>query len=331
MIDLKQGKLVLSNAAAQDDWLAARRLGIGASEIAACAGLSRRRGPWDVWSSKVNGTEFEPSDEMRWGQWIEGRIIDWWARETGRRIGNGGLFRSAEHPWMLATPDAVVLEQVDAGPGPGAYPPGTGAVRLVTDRACAVVDAKNAGWHTAADWEDGAPIEYIAQVTQQMLAVGVPRAYLVPAIGGKPPAEREFVLDEELAAGLIDAGSKLWQHVVDGTPPPLDGSASAKKWIAARYPDADPDNEAQLDAEDVRRLRDLIALHESMDSLKTMATHLENQIKERLGRSAVGVHGGVTYVTWKQINRAGYEVKPTSYRKFHIPAAIEKELGHGQH
>jgi len=306
------GVRVLPANASEVDWLAARRSGIGASEIAAVAGLSRRRGPWDVWSSKVHGTEFESTDAMRWGQFIEGRIVDWWARETDRYVGDGGLFRHDEHAWLIATPDAVVLGDRMTG---------------IEGPPRAVVDAKNAGWYMSGDWDDdAAPVEYVCQITWQMLAVGVREGFLVAALGGKPPVERRFLLDDDLAAELIARGAAFWELVKAETPPPLDGSASAGKWLAARYPDAAEDA-AELDDDDVAHLVEWQALDDRIADLKLAKAAVENAVKETLGAAAVGTYRGVDVVTWKTINRAGYWVRPTTFRKFHIPKKVKKELG----
>lgn len=304
------GVRLLSADAPEDQWLAARRAGIGASEIAAVAGLSRRRGPWDVWSSKVEGTEWEGNDVTRWGQFIESRIVDWWARTTGRWVGQGGLFRHPDHEWLIATPDALELSTYD----------GTG-------EPVAVVDAKNAGWYMAGDWdEDGAPIDYVCQITWQMLAVGVTAGYLVAVIGGKPPVERGFGLDDDLAGELINRAAAFWQLVENRTPPPLDGSPSATAWIKERYADADPAAVVDLDDDDVAHLAEVVALDDRIGDLKKAKAAVENAIKERLGTAIVGTYKGRDYVTWKQIERRGYTVAPTVYRKFFIPKAIEKEL-----
>lgn len=314
------GVRVLPATASEVEWLAARRSGIGASEIAAVAGLSRRRGPWDVWSSKVHGAEMESTDEMRWGQFIEGRIVDWWARQTDRYVGQGGLFRHDEHDWLIATPDAVVLntEQLDE------Y-----TRKVYSDEPVAVVDAKNAGWHMAGDWDnDTAPIDYVCQITWQMLAVGVREGYLVAAIGGKPPVERHFDLDDELAAELVARASAFWQLVQTRTPPPLDGSKSAERWIAQRYPDA-ADEAVDLDDTDVERLREWQELAERIADLEEQQNAVEVAVKSRLGSAAVGLYKGEPFVTWKTVDRRGYDVKPTKYRKFHIPKKIKEELSPG--
>jgi putative phage-type endonuclease len=310
------GIRLLPADASEQQWLAARRAGIGASEIAAVAGLSRRRGPWDVWSSKVEGTEWEGNDVSRWGQFIESRIVDWWARETGRWVGPGGLFRHPVHEWLIATPDAVV------------YEPGTDLIGGdVQSRVQAVVDAKNAGWYMAGDWdEDGAPIDYVCQITWQMLAVGVTSGYLVAAIGGKPPVERSFELDDDLAAELINRGAAFWQLVESRTPPPLDGSDSAAAWVKHRYTDANPDLLVDLDDDDTARLAELVALEHRITDLETAKKAVQNAIKERLGTAETGTYKGRTYVTWKTVNKRGFEVKPTTFRKFYVPDAIKKEL-----
>jgi len=309
---MSAGVRVLPADANEVEWLAARRSGIGASEIAAIAGLSRRRGPWDVWSSKVDGTELEPSDEMRWGQFIEGRIVEWWARETGRYVVPGGLFRHPDHDWLIATPDALEL----GGP--------------IVRKPHAVVDAKNAGWHMGGDWDDdGAPIDYVCQITWQMLAVGVDEGFLVAAIGGKPPTERHFDLDQDLAAELIKRGAAFWQLVQTRTSPPLDGSAPAARWIGRRYADADPDAVVDLDDDQVAQLREWVALDERITALASAQKAVENAVKEHLGKASIGLYKGREYVTWKTVERSGYTVKPTSFRKFFIPKAIKKEMSPG--
>jgi hypothetical protein len=271
-----------------------------------------------VWSSKVEGTEFEPSDEMRWGTWIEQRIVDWWAMETGRSVGAGGLYRSAEHPWMLATPDAVVLELRETPPPPAKA---TGACWGVV----ATVDAKVSGWYAADEWEDGAPLDYICQKTQQMLTVGVRRGYLVATIGGRPPVERELALDDDLAGMLIERGSKLWQHICDGTPPPIDFSPRATEWLNTRYRNANPDLERALSAEDMQALQRLREVKRAEKQMKEVREGLENEIKGRLAEAVAGTWNGRTYVTWKEVERRGYTVSAGKYRRLHLTSEGESK------
>jgi putative phage-type endonuclease len=301
--------MLLPHDAPREEWLAARLPGIGASEIAAVAGLSRWKGPWDVWSAKLDGREVEPTEEMEWGLWIEGRIIDWWARRTDRVVGNGGLFQHHEHPWLIATPDAVVLNH---GNDP-----------------VATVDAKTGGWRGMADWEDGAPVDYICQVTWQMLAVGVREGYLVATIGGKPPFERHFDLDDEFATELMDAGAQFWELVEARTPPVVDGSRLAADWLDHHYADADPLKTVTLDDEAIADIVALVEVDERLTALEDQRRELENAIKARLADAEGGEYDGRPWVTWKTVERAGYEVGPTTYRRFTVPKNIREEITHG--
>jgi putative phage-type endonuclease len=305
------GVLVLGSGDSRDEWMALRRSGIGASEIAAVAGLARSRGPWDVWSSKVDGRESESTEEQDWGTWIEQRIIDWWADRTGLFVADGGLYRHPDYPWLIATPDAlVVTDPEDPDPVP-----------------IATVDAKNAGWRLADEWDDdGAPIEYICQKTWQMLAVGVRRGYLVAQIGGKPPVGRELDLDDDLAQQLIRHGGEFWPYVETLTPPPLDSSVAAATWIVARYPDADPASIVDLSPGDLENLRQLIETDEAIARMQEARRGLETALKDRLATATAGSWRGKTYITWKTVERAGYEVKPTTYRRFTIRKTAKEEL-----
>jgi putative phage-type endonuclease len=290
-------------------WHELRRQGIGASDIPAVAGISRYRGPWDVWASKVDGTEWEGTDDTHWGQFIEGRIIDWWAAGTDLNVANGGLYRHPEVPFVMASPDAVVVDDWQHR------------------QPVAVVDAKNAGWYMANEWaNDEAPVEYVAQITWQMLAAGVKKGYLVASMGGKAPTPREFDYDDELAAELLVRATRFWKLVEDRTPPPIDGTVHASKWLASRYPDADPDMIRNLDPVDVAALRELVDVKRRIKELERLQKERENQIKARLGDAAYGQFEGREMVRWTLVDRAGYEVKPTTYRKLHIPKAVEKEL-----
>ena len=305
----KSDRLVL--AAPYDDvaWHALRRQGLGASDIPAVAGISRYRGPWDVWASKVDGTEWEGTEDTHWGQFIEGRIIDWWAAGTDLIVANGGLYRHPDIPWVMASPDAVVVDGWQ------------------TRTPIAVVDAKNAGWYMANEWaNDEAPVEYQAQITWQMIAAGVKTGYLVAAIGGKAPTAREFTYDPDLAAELLVRGEAFWRLVEQRTPPPVDGTVRASKWLASRYPDANPDKVLDLDTVEVQVLRDLVEVRLRIKDLERLETERENQIKAVLGEAEFGHYEGREFVRWTRVDRAGYTAKPTSFRKLTIPSKIAKEL-----
>lgn len=311
---------LLDQRAQRDVWLKARLAGIGASEIAAVAGLGRWRSRWDVWQDKLSPRDDEMGRDQEWGLYIEQQIISFWAERAGVNVIEGGLYRHPDHEWLISTPDALTVAADD----PGLSDP------WVDYEPDGVVDAKNAGWRLAHEWDDeGAPIEYICQITWQMLTMQVRRGYLVAVIGGKPPAARQFDLDDDLGALLIARGAEFWPYVQQEIPPPLDGSHHAAEWVKARYADADPDAIAQLTEADLDQIREWITLDDRIGDLKRAKEAVETGLKDRLATAQFGRFDGRDHVTWKTVERAGYTVRPGTYRKFHVPKAIREELTDG--
>src|SRR5690606_34608879 len=115
--------------------------------------------------------------------------------------------------------------------------------------------------------------------------------------------------DDELIAQLIELEREFWQHVVDGTPPPVDGSDDARELLDRLYPDADPESVAVLppDAEELIR-----AYHEAKAAEKAAAERrqeAENRLKALLGDRAIGRLNGVDVVTWKPVTQSRIDTK----------------------
>ena len=96
----------------RDHWLELRRMGIGASDIAAVVGISPWSTPHQVWISKTTPDAPEPmtNEDMEWGLRVEGLILD----ETAERLKidpaelvRGVLVQNRKNAWMLATIDGL--------------------------------------------------------------------------------------------------------------------------------------------------------------------------------------------------------------------------------
>jgi predicted phage-related endonuclease len=129
---------------------AERLSGIGASEIAAVAGLSPWQTPLDVYAAKVAPVAVAENENMERGVELESALIGW----TSRRPQcadliirpNDALYRSEAHPFCIATPDAL------------------GYQRGSLDRPVLDVEVKSPGnpdaWRDPADDPTGFPIYY---------------------------------------------------------------------------------------------------------------------------------------------------------------------------
>lgn len=188
-------------------------MGIGASEAAAVVGLSPWRTPLDVYLDKIGtavAEEPHDSESMYWGRELEAVILRRYIRDSGRDIDIvQKTVRSAAHPFMVATPDGV------------------GADRLV--------EIKTAGIRQAREWgepgTDAVPMQYLIQVTHQMIVTGHQLADLAVLIGGNDYRVYSVVRDEELAGMLIEREHAFWQTVEARIPPePTSLAAAALRW-----------------------------------------------------------------------------------------------------
>ncbi|HEY6275771.1 MAG TPA: YqaJ viral recombinase family protein, partial [Streptosporangiaceae bacterium] len=105
---------LVADPADRDAWLAARREGITATDITVIMGLVSWDSPWALWHRKKGLIpEVAQSDRMRLGSWLEDQAamewLDGFDDDGGTGLERGGLYRSAERDWQLATPDRLVL------------------------------------------------------------------------------------------------------------------------------------------------------------------------------------------------------------------------------
>ena len=105
---------------------------------------------------------------------------------------------------------------------------------------------KTASTYKTGEWEDTIPDEYMLQVQHYMAVTGFTGAYIAVLIGGNTFRWRFAERDEELISMLIELEAAFWHHVEDMTPPPLDGSDAAARFLAGRFPNSIPQSRIVL-------------------------------------------------------------------------------------
>ena len=89
--------------------LAERRKGIGATDACAIAGDNPYRGPFEVWLSKVRGTEQDDNAPMEWGRRLEEPIFQKFLDQHPGATGESpGMLWAPDPSWMFATVDRLV-------------------------------------------------------------------------------------------------------------------------------------------------------------------------------------------------------------------------------
>lgn len=211
-------------------WLETRRQGITASEIPMIMGLSRYGGALTLYYRKLG---LLPEDESGWlaqmGTALEPFVLGYFTSMTGFSLSRCGLACSAERPWMMATPDAVI-----------------GHVPVEAKTAL----SPDSGWGETGSSE--VPERYRRQLLWQMLVLGADHGYLcvVFRISGEPRWYRVGQDSWTMAEMIMEAEGFL-DRLAAGDPPPADGLDATTRALRVVW-QADWDAPAVVCAEELR-------------------------------------------------------------------------------
>jgi putative phage-type endonuclease len=211
------------------EWLAARRSGIGGSEVAALFGVC----PWDsaysLWHRKVTGSiEAERNAWVRAGSYMEPGIRDGYAIETGRVVTPGvTMARNLEvSPYLFANTDGTVEDPKHPEIGPG-----------VLDCKLVLVHAYRRDWLGGVEF--GVPLHVQLQVQTYMMILGLRWASIAVFVAGDSTPLKSIDLwpDPVLQRKIAAAAERFWCcHVLTGIPPIPDGSDATTRAIARAWP-----------------------------------------------------------------------------------------------
>lgn len=290
-----------------DEWLKARRLGIGGSDAAAVVGMSRYRSPIEVFLDKTDDDrlpEVEDNDKMWVGRMLEATIAEMWEEKTGKKCARrNAILQHDDHDWMLANIDRWVVGE-NAG-----------------------LEIKTGSSYVMDDWKGGSiPTEYELQCLHYMAVTGADRWYIAALIGN------DFVLrtierDEDTIKYLINVEQDFWMHnVCEKIMPPPDGSDASAKALKLVYPEAEEGITVDLD--DLQdTLARLIDVKQLVKKLKAEMSELEQTIQGRMG-NAEAAWIGTRQVTWK--NRQGRVSVDVDALKENEPSVFEKYKKQGK-
>lgn len=277
----------------REAWLAARRTGIGGSDVAAILGLSPWSTPIMVWRDK---TGRDPDSDATWsmkiGTAMEATIADTWAESVGATLHSLPFLRDASHPHRLASVDRVAV---------------------MPDGTVVLVEVK---W--SARGLDEVPAHYLTQIVWYMAILGLTRAYLV--VGG-PYTEPKGLLvefDADLAGDILAACDRFWTDNVaaDIEPPPQ--NADERKGVALRRLEG---SAAEVEADDATEgiAAELIAAKARQAEAEANVKGLEATLAEAMAeKGAIKVRGqGWTAAV---VERAGSVSYAQFVKKAGIPA-----------
>lgn len=92
-----------------EDWLEARKQGIGGSDASVVCGISRYKSPVELWMEKTGQLPSQKAGEAAyWGNLLESLVREEFTKRTGIEVKKPSvIYQSQEHPFMLANVDGL--------------------------------------------------------------------------------------------------------------------------------------------------------------------------------------------------------------------------------
>lgn len=299
------------------DQKAARKLGLGASDIAEMIGISPYQGasPVRLWAEKrglLDDSEEDESLEMRLGHALEGPLVRIYQEESGYQAKLSGEYVESvvhpEYPWARCNLDGRVIDQ-NYG-----------------------LEVKHVGIGMSSDWDlladDGIPHYVRCQCAWQCLVASLDQVHTIGLVAGR---FRVFYVDRdlELEGVLFNEARQFWQNVVDGVQPPIDGSEASRALLEKLYPSPPAPVIADAD-DDITRLLDMrVQAAEAESHAKERKEIVNNQIKEWLGmRNATEVSTPTAKGIWSQSKDGNRPLRVTARGDAKKPRIIKPNAKH---
>lgn len=291
----------------RENWLTARRTGIGGSDVASVLGLNPWRTPYDLWMDKTGQVPHgEENAAMHFGTILEQVVADEFVLRTGKKVRRDNqMHRTGKDSFQIANLDRVVVGED------------------------AILECKTANAFRADDWgesqedeiianqvvtEHKIPLYYETQIQWYMGVCQKSKAYLAVLIGGQDFRIYCIAFNQTIYASLVEKCQAFWfENVVANVAPKPINIEDVKKLYAK-------DNGEMLEAsnEIATAIGEYKTKASQVKSLKKELDSLQNIICTALGEAQGFLIGGQIAATYKTCQRKAYSVAASSYRKFSV-------------
>lgn len=259
----------------REQWLAARKRGIGGSAAGTILGVSNYETPWQYWArAKGILPQKEETPEMRAGHLLEPVVVKLFAEETGSTEETGTAMdftvQNSDYPGVVASPDRIMKT--------------AGGRRLVLE--CKTTQRTIS--------EETLPKSWYCQLQLYMTVCDIKQgaiAWLSRGVDfGWLPVQR----NEEFVAYMMPRLAEFWRNYIDGEQtPPLESADAALAFPLSTERVVELSSEAYTAAERLQELR------ASRKALEEEESQLTDYIKGQMQDAGVATFQGETVATWK--------------------------------
>ena len=282
------------------EWLHLRKTGLGGSDAGAVCGLNPYSSPLQVFYDKTSEeVQDKDSESMRQGRDLEEYVARRFMEETGKKVRRSNfMYRSEEHPFMLADVDRLVVGE-DAG-----------------------LECKTANAYNADKWTNGKiPAHYMIQCYHYMAVTGKKNWYIAVVILGQEFKYAKISWDEEMIQNLITVEENFWKnHILTGKAPQPNGSEADDKFLLQRFPESSTQEVLPLNLFDAKLCR-RAEIQEKIKDLEQEQGKIDQEIKLYMGEHAIA-ESEKFRVTWQSVSSERMDSKtlkkedPETYQKY---------------
>ena len=309
----------------ESEWLKLRRLGIGASEAYAAAGLSDYRTAYEVVEDKLGLSSESVADsyrrrqKMEAGHAMEPVTASRFSEATGLKTQQyHRMVMHPEHDYMYANIDRRIigisdeqrdwLEHVFNQPVEGVGLAELKNVEFGREWGKPDDPMLTGGLCTSGE----VPEAYYIQVQHQLACLGYKWGFLVVTIAGWETRWYPILRDDETIEDLIAIHADLWRHVENGTLPEIDTDhPRAQDLLKRLHPGTDGTVIRLSDLDHWRRVEQ--EAKAEIKELETTARKARSRILKHMGDSAVAIFDDKTCIRRKVVEPKTYTVEPKPY------------------
>lgn len=297
-----------------EEWLKLRKQGIGGSDAGAVCGLNPYSSPMKVFRDKTTDEVEELDNEaIRIGHDLEQYVAERFMEATGLKVRRSNyMYRSQEHPYMIADVDRLVIGE-DAG-----------------------LECKTASPYQSDKWADGSvPLHYLVLCYHYMAVTGKRTWYIAAVILGREFVYHKLSWDDALIQRLIEVEGDFWNHhVLANVIPDPDGSKVCDSVLEQYFHTAKKASTIELVGFDdkLARREQLLA---DIEELQSEQKQIEEEIKLFMQDNELAANENYR-VSWSNVETTRLDTKRikqeqpeiyenyarvTSSRRFQIKAA----------
>lgn len=268
--------------------LDARKKTLGASEIAAVAGLNPYRSPLDVYLEKRGVVQpFQGNEFTEWGLRLEAVIASVYAERMSAVLEPSETVISRVDEWMSATPDRIAKAFGEAA-----------SIAAVRGLECKNKSARQA-MKFGESGSDQVPHDIAAQCHWSMMVTGLRVWDVAVLFGGNEFRWFRLEYSQDIAEAFYERGHDFWfNNVVKGVEPEVDGSERWAQHIKSKFA-KHSDVIRDATQEEYRWLKDLQKTRDMVKRFEADEATLVNKLKNSIGECA-GIQCTAGRITWKR-------------------------------